>query len=128
MPIWSDLPASSGGAGHEMRLRGRLVLRTILTNPWQSQAEAAAPVSAVNRRLVAASPAQFRTNTKACAMPFIIIDAAGEPLHAPNGVRLEFYSRDVVASLLLPGERIEPIAAFSPEGIIRHADLPRPMF
>jgi hypothetical protein len=57
-------------------------------------------------------------------VPYIVINAAGEPLCAHNGARLEFYTRDEVLPLLMPGERVERIPAFTAEGMIAGVDLP----
>jgi hypothetical protein len=57
-------------------------------------------------------------------VPYIVMNAAGEPLRAHNGARLEFYTREEVEPLLMPGERVERIPAFTVEGMIAGADLP----
>jgi hypothetical protein len=57
-------------------------------------------------------------------MPYIVITPSGEPLLAHNGARLEFYTREEVLPLLMPGERVDRIAAFTAEGMIGGADLP----
>jgi hypothetical protein len=68
----------------------------------------------------------FRIRSRA-RMPYIVINSAGEPLRAHNGARMEFYTREEVLPLLLmPGERVERIPAFTAEGMPAGADLPGP--
>jgi hypothetical protein len=58
-------------------------------------------------------------------MPFIIINAEGNVVRAPDGSRLEFNSRRMVKALLLQGERIERIPALTGEELVARADLAR---
>jgi hypothetical protein len=65
----------------------------------------------------------FRVRSPA-RVPYIVINSAGEPLRAHNGAWLEFYTCEEVLPLLMPGERVERIPAFTAEGMLAGADLP----
>jgi hypothetical protein len=65
----------------------------------------------------------FRIRSRA-RVPFIVSNAAGEPLGAHNGARMESYTRQEVEPLLMPGQRVERIPAFTAGGMLAGADLP----